>query len=118
FPSLAPGERLAVLALNAGGREGAVISVSASGLSDPASEPLAAPLSVPTPSPALVAAHPVIAADVHAALRQHQDESLRDALSVGIAPASVAGPPLARTSFCIARGLDFGNRTRKDVTLV
>jgi hypothetical protein len=114
FPSLAPGERLAVLAINAGGREGAVISVSSSGLSDPSPQIASAP----PPSPALVAAHPVIAAEVHAALREHQDESLLEALSLGIAPAALAGPPLAQTSFCIARGLDFGNRVRKNVALV
>jgi hypothetical protein len=116
FPSLAPGERLAVLALNAGGREGAVISVSSSGLADPAPQLVAAPTSAP--SSALVAARPVLPADVHAALREHQDASLLEALSLGIAPSALAGPPAAQTSFCIARGLDFGNRVRKNVTLV
>src|SRR5438105_11954275 len=110
FPSLAPGERLAVLAVNAGGREGAVISVSSSGLSDPAPQPAAAPPPASAPSSALVAAHPVIAADVHAVLREHQDASLREALSVGIAPSALAGPPPAQTSFRVARGLDFGHR--------
>ena len=118
FPALAPGERLAVLALNAGGREGAGISVSASGLFDPAPEPGSAPISGPAPSAALVAAHHVLPADVHAALREHQDESLREALSFGIAPATLAGPPVAQTTFCIARGLDFDNRVRKNVTMV
>src|SRR5207237_8712505 len=41
-----------------------------------------------------------------------------DALSLGIAEAAYAGPPPAQTSFCIARGLDFGNRVRKAATLV
>ena len=114
FPSLLPGERLAVLAINTGGDEGATISVSDSGLLDPSPQPAA----LASPSSALVSAHPVFEADVHAALRDHQDESLRAALLSGIAPSTAVGPPPAQTSFCIARGLDFGNRVRKNVTLV
>jgi len=113
FPALAPGERLAVLAVNAGGDEGTTVSVSASGLVDPAPQPAA----VASPS-ALVYARRVSGVDVHAALREHQDASLRAALASGIAAWSAVGPPSAETSFCIARGLDFDNRVRKNVTLV
>ncbi|MFL5391585.1 MAG: hypothetical protein ACJ79G_01980 [Myxococcales bacterium] len=114
FAALAPGERLAVLAVNSGGDEGAAISVTPSGASDPAPQ-LVAPAGATMPSFALRRQRPL---DLHAELRERQDVSLLGALSAGIAPASLTGPPPTRTSFCIARGLDFDNRVRKNATLV
>jgi hypothetical protein len=115
FASLAPGERLAVLAVNSGGDEGAAISVTPSGAGDPSPQAAAAPAGATIPSSALRRQRPV---ELHDELRERQDASLLSALSAGIAPPALTGPPPTQTSFCIARGLDFDNRVRKSATLV
>jgi len=113
FPQLAPGERLAVIALNAGGTDRARATFEVTGTAD--SGPAV------TRAPAVSALRASAAAPLlHEAVRAHEEAVLREALVNGIpapAPAGSSAPP-DRTSFCIARGLDFGNRVRKTAVRV
>jgi len=113
FAQLAPGERLAIIALNVGGNDGARAAFEPIGTADPQPAALLAPA-----ASALRAAAP--APLLHEAVRAHEQAVLLEALANGIpspAPAGSAAPP-DRTSFCIARGLDFGNRVRKSAVRV
>jgi hypothetical protein len=115
FPPLAPGERLAVIALNAGGTDGAQVAFAVTGTADP--QPVAA---APTPARSALLRAAVPAPLLHEAVRAHGESVLAEALANGIpisAPAGSSVPP-ARTSFCIARGLDFGSRVRKNAVRV
>jgi hypothetical protein len=108
FPQLAAGERLAVIAVNAGGRDGARLILETSGVGDPD-----APAQPSPPRTGSLFARAT--APLHDDVRQRQDASLRAALAGGVAPPAAAAAP---ASFCIARGLDFGNRVRKPVARI
>ena len=113
FAALAPGERLAVIALNAGGADDARARVDVAGTSDPETE-LAQASQVRTLRSDV--APPLL----HEALRAHEEETLREALQSGIpspAPSGSSTPP-ERKSFCIVRGLDFESRVRKPAVRV
>jgi hypothetical protein len=113
FERLAPGERLAVIALNAGGEDGARARFEVAGTADPLvpDAPVAAASALRQE-----AAPPLL----HEAVRAHEEETLREALLLGI-PASAregSSAPPERTGFCIARGLDFGSFVRKPAVRV
>ena len=105
FAYLDAGERLAVIAVNAGGADGAEARFTVSGTAEPEPPPAAA-----ASSSALRLERPP---DLHEAMRAHQDAVLRVAVAQGLWawPAPAAAPD----SFCVVRGLDFGNRVRKRV---
>jgi len=108
FAQLAPGERLAVIALNAGGKDGARARFEIAGTADPAPALAAGP----SANALRTASAPPL---LHEAVRAHEQATLWEALALGIpvpAPSGSSTPP-AQTSFCIVRGLDFGNRVRK-----
>ncbi|MFL5310694.1 MAG: hypothetical protein ACJ79H_09610, partial [Myxococcales bacterium] len=104
---------LAVIALNAGGPDGARAAFAVTGAAGP--QPAAAR------APSANALRAAGAAPLlHEAVRAHQASVLREALADGIPPAAPSGSsePPDRTSFCIARGLDFANRVRKTAVRV
>ncbi|HEY6146450.1 MAG TPA: hypothetical protein VIZ69_02095, partial [Thermoanaerobaculia bacterium] len=108
FPSLSAGDRLAVIAVNAGGPDGARFAARSSGIGNPDPGPpgttaLSVGFSAPVATP-------------HDELRARQDGALLAALGAGLPPpAGAAAVSALPASFCIARGLDFGNRVRKAV---
>jgi hypothetical protein len=113
FAQLAPGERLAVIALNAGGQDQAPARFEVTGTTDPEAGVAAAPVRSELRAPAAL---PLL----HEALRAHEQQTLWEVLPQGIpapAPSGSSTPP-AQASFCIVRGLDFGNRVRKQVVRV
>src|SRR5207248_2636720 len=84
FERLAPGERLAVIALNAGGQDGAPARFEIAGTADP--EVALAPAA--TPSALRAAPRPPL---LHEAVRAHEAQTLWEVLPVGIPAPAPAG---------------------------
>ena len=101
FAQLGPGERVGVLLVNSGGRDGARAEVAVEGASDPAAADRA-------PRAALTAALPP---SLHEALRE------REAALALEKPAAAETQVVERRSFCVAAGLDFSRYVRKPATL-
>jgi hypothetical protein len=108
FAQLAPGERLAIVALNVAGSDGARASFEVTGTADPAD----APATASRANALRTEAKPAL---LHETVHEHDEAVLREALAVGIPAARATGSsaPAEEAGFCIVRGLDFGNRVRK-----
>ena len=101
FARLAPTERLAVLLVNSGGRDGAQAEVIVDGASEIPEQPAALSSAPPAPSPGL-----------HEMVRARES-----ALALERPAAAEPLPSGARRSFCVVRGLDFSRHVRKPATL-
>jgi len=114
FAQLAPGERLAVLALNVAGNDGARAAFQVTGTADPAPGP-AADSPGPTASRGTALHAEPKPSLLHEEVREHDEAVLREALASGIPAArpDVSSLAAEQTTFCIVRGLDFGSRVRK-----
>jgi hypothetical protein len=111
FPSLAAGERLGVLLVNSGGRDEAQARVDVSGV---AQEPAS---SAPPRSAALrIAGAPAVS--LHEAAREAQEAAAPFSFATGSVAAAEPSGSLAKRSFCVVPGLDFGRHVRKPATRV
>jgi hypothetical protein len=100
FAELGSDERVGVLLVNFGGRDGARAEVAVEGTSDPAADTALRAALTAAPAPSL-----------HEALRA------REAALALERPAAAEAPALERRSFCVAAGLDFSRHVRKPATL-
>jgi hypothetical protein len=101
FPELGSAERLGVLLVNHAGADGAAAEVTIEGASDLPAAPAQSTADLAAPFPAL-----------HEVLRAREAELALEAPAPAEPPQQVA-----RSSFCVVRGLDFSRHVRKPATL-
>jgi hypothetical protein len=101
FPELGSAERLGVLLVNHAGADGAAAEVTIEGASDLPAAPAQSTADLAAPFPAL-----------HEVLRAREAELALEAPAPAEPPQQVA-----RSSFCVVRGLDFSHHVRKPATL-
>ena len=107
FPALPAGERLGILFVNEGARDGAQVAVTADGL------PAAAVAEAPSGQLRGALTMGTRPADAHETVR-----ALQEAQPTGTAAAPEMVASEEHRAFCVVRALDFGHRVRKPATRV